>query len=176
MKFLAFKFLTLFLYLITSSWSYSIEHPGIKNIIINKDPKTYKNINFKDINNKKINLNDYKDKLLILNFWATWCAPCREEMPSLDLLQSNKSLTNLKIFPINIGQEDSNKSKVFFKELNIKNLQIYFDTTTSLANKFALRGLPTTIFINKDGKEFARIIGYADFNDKKFVNWLKNYN
>jgi thiol-disulfide isomerase/thioredoxin len=176
MKFLSFKFLTLFLYLLSTSLSYSIEHPGIKNIIINKDPKAYKNINFKDINNKNINLNDYKNRLLILNFWATWCAPCREEMPSLDYLQSNKSLSNLKIFPINIGQENLDKSKIFFEELNIKNLQIYFDTSTSLANKFSLRGLPTTIFINKDGKEFARIIGYVDFKDKKFVEWLKNYN
>jgi len=176
MKFLVFKFLTLFLYLITTSSSYSIEHPGIKNIVISKDPKAYKNINFKDVNNKDVNLNDYKNKLLILNFWATWCSPCREEMPSLDLLQSDKSLNNLKIFPINIGQEDLSKSKFFFDELNIKNLQIYFDASTTLANKFLLRGLPTTIFINKDGKEFARIIGYIDFKDKKLINWLKNYN
>ena len=66
--------------------------------------------------------------------------------------------------------------KFFFKELNIKNLDIYFDPTVDLANKFSLRGLPTTILINKKGQEFARIIGYVDFNDQKFINWLKNFN
>ena len=68
-----------------------------------------------------------------------------EEMPSLDLLQSDNRLNNLKIFPINIGQEDLSKSKTFFRELNIKNLNIYFDPTVNLAKKFSLRGIPTTI-------------------------------
>ena len=115
---------------------------------------------------------NYKGKLLILNFWATWCAPCREEMPSLDVLQSDIRFNNLKIFPINIGQEDSLKSVSFFKELKIENLNIYFDPTINLAKKFSLRGVPTTIFFNKEGKEFARIIGSIDFSDEKFIEWL----
>ena len=176
MKFLVFKFLTALFYLIITSVSYSIELPDIKNIVINKDNKSYKNVIFKDVNNQDINLDDFRNKLLIVNFWATWCAPCREEMPSLDLLQSDKRLNNLKVFPINVGKEDIFKSKVFFKELNIKNLDIYFDPTVDLANKFLLRGLPTTILINKKGQEFARIIGYVDFSDQKFINWLKNFN
>ena len=170
------KFLIIFIYLITTSLSYSIEQPDIKNIVINKYPKSYKDITFKDINNKSVNLERFRDKLIILNFWATWCAPCLEEMPSLDLLQSNKKLNNLKIFPINIGQEDVLKSKIFFRELKIKNLDIYFDPTVSLANQFLLRGVPTTILINKEGKEFARIVGSIDFSDKKFIKWLKNFN
>ena len=170
------KFLIVFIYLISTTLSYSIERPEIKNIVINKDPKSYKNVVFKDIANKNVNLEDYKGKLIILNFWATWCAPCREEMPSLDVLQSNKQLDNLKIFPINVGQEDLNKSKLFFNKLNIKNLKIYYDPTVNLAKKFSLRGLPTTILINKEGKEFARIIGSINFHDKQFINWIKIFN
>jgi thiol-disulfide isomerase/thioredoxin len=97
-------------------------------------------------------------------------------MPSLDLLQSNKNINNLKIFPINIGQENILKSKNFFEELNIKNLDIYFDPTVNLAKKFLLRGIPTSILINKDGKEFARVLGIFDFNDDKFISWLENFN
>ena len=130
----------------------------------------------KDINQKNVNLSDFNGKLVILNFWATWCAPCKEEMPSLDDLQSNDKLSNLKIFPINISQEDISKSEFFFKELDIKNLKIYFDAPITLAKKFSLRGVPTTILFNKQGKEFARIIGSIDFKDEKFINWLKNYN
>ena len=131
---------------------------------------------FKDKNQKDITLFDYRGKILILNFWATWCAPCREEMPSLDNLQSNKKLNNLKIFPINIGQEDLIKSKIFFEELNIQSLNIYFDSTITLAKKFKLRGVPTTILFNKEGQEFARIIGSIDFNNEEFIQWLSNYN
>ena len=170
------KLLIIFIYLTIINFSYALEKPDIKNLVLIKDPKTYESIIFRDINQKNVNLDDFKGKLIILNFWATWCAPCREEMPSLDYLQSNIKLNNLKIFPINIGQEDISKSEFFFKELNIKNLNIYFDAPITLAKKFSLRGVPTTILFNKEGKEFARIMGSIDFNDEEFINWLKLYN
>jgi thiol-disulfide isomerase/thioredoxin len=170
------KLLIIFIYLITANFSYALEKPKIKNLILIKNPKIYEDVTFKDINKKLVNLDDFKGKLVILNFWATWCAPCREEMPSLDDLQLNKEFTNLKILPINIGQEDISKAEFFFKELNIKNLDIYFDAPITLAKKFSLRGVPTTILFNKQGKEFARIMGSIDFNNKEFINWLKNYN
>jgi len=170
------KLLIIFTYLITISFSYALEKPDIKNLIIIKNPKIYEDVIFKDANQKDVNLADFKGKLLMLNFWATWCSPCREEMPSLDDLQLNSKFNNLKIFPINIGQEDVLKSKYFFKELNIKNLDIYFDAPITLAKKFSLRGIPTTILFNKQGKEFARIMGSIDFNNKEFINWLQLYN
>jgi len=170
------KFLIIFIYLITTSFGYAIEKPNIKNLVLIKKPKTYAEVIFKDKNQKDVVLSDYKGKLLILNFWATWCAPCREEMPSLDNLQSNSNLSNLRVFPINVGQEDVAKSEIFFKELNIKNLEIYFDSKITLAKKFTLRGVPTTILFNKEGLEFARILGSIDFNNEDFINWLKFYN
>ena len=170
------KLLIIFIYLVTINFSHAFEKPDLKNLVLIKNPKSYEDVTFLDINQKNVNLDDFKGKLIILNFWATWCAPCKEEMPSLDELQSNTKLNNLKIFPINIGQEDTSKSESFFKELNIKNLDIYIDAPITLAKKFSLRGVPTTIIFNKEGKEFARIIGSIDFNDEKFINWLKYYN
>ena len=170
------KFLIIFIYLITSVFSYAIEKPSIENLVLIKKPKTYKDVIFKDKNQKDVNLTNYKGKLLVLNFWATWCAPCREEMPSLDNLQSDNRLDNLKVFPINSGQENLLKSEIFFKELNIQNLDIYFDSTITLAKKFTLRGVPTTIIFNKEGQEFARIIGSIDFDNEEFINWLEFYN
>jgi|TARA_B100000795_G_scaffold205837_1_gene159338 thiol-disulfide isomerase/thioredoxin len=169
------KFL-IFIYLITTSSGYAVEKPNIDNLVLLKKPKTYEQVIFKDKNQKDLDLSDYKGKLLVLNFWATWCAPCREEMPSLDSLQSDKRLTNLKVFPINIGQENLLKSEMFFEELGIQNLEIYFDSTITLAKKFSLRGLPTTILFDKEGNEFARIIGSIDFNNEEFINWLRLYN
>jgi len=170
------KFLIIIIYLITIGFGYAIDKPDIKNLVLIENSKIYEEVIFKDKNQKNVNLNDYKGKLVILNFWATWCAPCREEMPSLDNLQFNKKLGNLKVFPINIGKENLSKSEIFFEELNIKNLEIYFDSSITLAKKFKLRGVPTTILFNKEGYEFARIIGSIDFNNDKFINWLKDYN
>ena len=109
------KLLIIFIYLITINFSHALEKPDLKNLVLIKNAKTYENVIFKDINQNDIDLDDFKGKLLILNFWATWCVPCKEEMPSLDELQSNTKLNNIKIFPINIGKEDVSKVEFFLK-------------------------------------------------------------
>ncbi len=168
------RILIIFIFYFTSS--FANDDVDIKNLIINKELKRYDSITFLDDQNKKLYLNDYKGSLILLNFWATWCAPCKKEMPSLDLLQVNKNLGNIKIFPINVGQDNIEKSNEFFDQLEIKNIKIYFDTNMNLAKQFKLRGIPTSILINKQGLEFARIIGSIDFEDQKFINWLSYYN
>ena len=72
--------------------SFANEVPDIKNLVISKELKKYDGLTFLDAKNKQLNLNDYYGNLILLNFWATWCAPCKKEMPSLDQLQSNKNL------------------------------------------------------------------------------------
>ena len=168
------RFLIIFIFFISNS--FADEKKNIKNLVINKQLKKYDTITFLNAKSKKIDLNDYKGNLILLNFWATWCAPCREEMPSLDSLQVQENFDNLKIFAINIGKEDEKKATEFFQDLKIKNLKLYFDHPITLAKKFKLRGIPTSILINKEGLEFARIIGSTDFNDRKFIEWLKDYN
>jgi len=175
MKLLTLKFILIFIYLISSSSSYAIQQPNLKNLIVHKDPKKLEKINFININNETIDLKKFENSLVIINFWATWCAPCIEEMPSLNRLQANKNFNNLEILPINIGRDNIEKSKNFYKKLKIDNLKIYFDNNVELANKFLLRGLPTTVFINKKGEEFARIIGFVNFDDKTFIKWLQKY-
>ena len=168
------RFLILFIFLTSNVFANDVSE--IKNIVIHKDLKTYDNVIFLDKNEQKINIKEFNGNLILLNFWATWCEPCKEEMPSLDRLQSNQNLNNLKVFAINISQESVKKVDSFFRDLNIKNFEPYFDAPTTLAKTFSLRGVPTSILINKKGKEFARIIGSIDFDDKKFINWLKDYN
>ena len=97
-------------------------------------------------------------------------------MPSLDSLQNNPELNNLKIFAINIGKENTKKIDKFFLDLDIQNFESYFDPPITLAKTFSLRGIPTSILINKDGEEFARIIGSVDFDNLELVNWLKTHN
>ena len=168
------RILIILIFLLSNS--FADETTDFKNLIIKKDQKKYEDLSFLDVNKKQVNLDDYRGKLVLLNFWASWCAPCKEEMPSLDSLQLNKNLNNLQIFPINVGQDNEKKAKDFFEELDIKTLNIYFDTTITLAKKLQLRGIPTTILISKDGYEFARIIGSIDFENQKFIKWLSKYN
>ena len=168
------RILIIFIFLITNSFASEISN--IKNLVINKELKKYEDLTFLDSTKKQINLDDFKGNLILLNFWATWCAPCKEEMPSLDLLKNNSYLDNLKIFPINVGQENEEKAIDFFNDLKIKNLDTYFDSSITLAKKFSLRGIPTTILLNKDGLEFARIVGSINFENEQFIRWLSNFN
>ena len=165
-------FFTILLIAFKSS-AYSSNNSPFKNLVILTDPKEYKEIIFKDINGKNLSLNDFESDIYILNFWATWCLPCKEEMPSLNNLQSKK---NLEVIPINVEIQNKKKSQKFFKDLNINNLSIYFDDENNLANLFKLRGIPTTIIFNKKRDEVARILGEFNFTDKKFIDWLENIN
>ena len=166
------RILILFTFLITNALGNEL--PDLKNLVVHKIPKIYDNVIFLDDKDAEINIQNLDSKLIILNFWATWCEPCKEEMPSLNRLQANQKLKNLKIYPINIGKENLNKVKSFFTELDINNLEPYFDNPSTLAKTFSLRGLPTTILLNSKGEEFARIIGSINFDDENFINWLKN--
>ena len=166
------NYLVFIIYLISSSSSYSIERPDVKNLIIHNEKKKIEKVEFFNSKNKKVILNDYNSKIVIINFWATWCAPCKEEMPHLDKLKSKSKFKEIEIIPINIADEELTKSKEFFEELNIKNLEIFYGSSLELAKEFKLRGIPTTIIIDRKGYEFARIIGFIDFENKSFLEWL----
>tara|TARA_Y100001960_G_scaffold29742_1_gene25929 strand:+ start:171 stop:608 length:438 start_codon:yes stop_codon:yes gene_type:complete len=142
---------------------------------INEIPKPILSLIFEDFSGNEINLNQYKGKLVIINFWATWCAPCKKEMPSLDKLYQTDSFKNLQVFAVNMEQPNTLKTKNFFDNLNIKKLEIFFDSNLNFVKEFKLRGVPTTILINKKGEEFARILGEVNFLDKKFLKWLSKY-
>ena len=175
MKFKNLNCFVIIIYFISFSLAYSIDRLHIKNLIIHKDKKKIENIEFINYKNQKVSLNNYKSNIIIINFWATWCTPCRDEMPSLDKIKSNKELKDIEILPINIGNEKLEKSKKFFEDLNINHLEIYLGSSIELSKKLNIRGLPTTILVDKNGYEFARIIGYIDFENKDLLDWIINY-
>ena len=170
-KFLFF----LFCLSIFSSISQTSEDVPLNNIALNEIPKPISPIIFADFSGNEINLEDYHGKLVVINFWATWCAPCKKEMPSLDRLYQSDDFKNLQVFPVNMERPNKLKTKKFFKDLKIKKLEIYFDSELNFLKEFKIRGVPITVLINKKGEEFARVIGEVDFEDKKFVKWLSKY-
>ena len=160
---------------IFSSISQTNEDIPFNNIATHKNPKPITAVIFEDFSGNEVSLKDYYGKLLIINFWATWCAPCKKEMPSLDSLYSDNSFKNLEVIAVNMEQPNTEKTKKFFDDLNIENMSLFFDSKFNLVKLFSLRGIPTTIFFNREGREFARVIGSIDFSADSFINWLSKY-
>ena len=170
------KFLIFFFcFSIFSSIAQTNEDVPLNNIAINETPKPILSLIFEDFSGNEIDLKNYHGKLVIVNLWTTWCAPCKKEMPSLDGLYQDNNFKNLQIFAVNMEQPNTLKTKIFFTDLNIKKLEIFFDSNLNFVKQLKLRGVPTTVLINKKGEEFARIIGEVNFQDKKFLKWLLKY-
>ena len=144
-----------------------------KNIVIHEKPKVIKELKFKDFNLQDVDLTNKKGNIMIINFWASWCMPCRREMPSLEKL--THEYPEIKVYAINMEKPNKLRAGDFFKSIGVMSLDIYFDPDFKLVKQFKMRGLPTSILINKKGQEFGRIVGEIDFNDKNFIELLKRY-
>ena len=99
---------------------------------------------------------------MILNFWATWCAPCKREMPSLEKLTNQ--FPQVKVYAINMEQPNKLKVRDFFRSIGVASLDTYYDPKLKLVKQFKMRGLPTSILIDKNGDEFGRVIGEVDLS------------
>jgi len=144
-----------------------------KNIVIHEKPQIIKELKFKDFNLQDVDLSNKKGNIMIINFWASWCLPCKREMPSLAKLA--QKYPKIKVYAINMEKPNKLRAGDFFKSIGITSLDIYFDPDFKLVKTFKMRGLPTSILIDKNGREFGRIVGEVDFNSKEFIKLLKKY-
>lgn len=109
-------------------------------------------------------LEAYRGKYVLLNFWATWCAPCRKEMPQLSELQSEFGGDEFEVVTIATGRNSPEGIKKFFAEIGVDNLPRHQDPKQSLASQMAIFGLPITVLIDPEGREVARMRGDADWS------------
>ena len=144
-----------------------------KNIIIHEKPTKITELKFKDSDLNDVDLTNKKGNIMILNFWATWCAPCKREMPSLEKLTNQ--FPQVKVYAINMEQPNKLKVRDFFRSIDVASLDTYYDPKLKLVKQFKMRGLPTSILIDKDGHEFGRVIGEIDFVGTEFINLIKKY-
>ena len=107
-------------------------------------------------------LADYRGKWVVLNFWATWCAPCRREMPSLDRLQA--AMPEIAVVPVATGRNALPAIERFFAEAGVTGLPIRRDPTSALSRAMGVLGLPVTVILNPEGQEVARLIGDAEWD------------
>lgn len=141
--------------------------------ILHKTPKPVPKISFIDGAEKSKTLEDWRGKVVLLNLWATWCAPCRKEMPALDQLQSDLGSDNFEVVALSIDRGGLKKPKAFLEKIKVKTLALYNDPTAK-AN-FTLRaiGMPTTLLLNPDGQEIGRLVGPAEWHSAEAVALLK---
>ena len=115
----------------------------------------------------------YDEDILIINFWATWCAPCKKEMPSLNSLAQNMKYEDIQIITIASGRNSKEAIDDFFDDNNLFNLKKYRDPRGRIAVKYGVTALPTTVVINPTGLEIGRIIGDIDWDTADVRSFFK---
>ncbi len=118
---------------------------------------------FIDADGKPKSLADFTGKIVLLNVWATWCLPCREEMPALDALDTKLGGEDFQVVAVNIDKGGPDKAAAFLKDTGATHLALYTDPTGKLFSTLKTVGMPTTLIIDRNGKEIARLVGPADW-------------
>ena len=159
------------LFLPFNAFGGSIYENGLKNYIKDdlkkflfiKEKNKVKSLKTIDSQNNLVEINTER-KILIINFWATWCAPCKKEMPSLNSLAQNMKYEDIQIITIASGRNSKEAIDAFFDDNNLINLKKYRDPRGRVAVKYGVTALPTTVVINPKGVEIGRIIGDIDWD------------
>jgi thiol-disulfide isomerase/thioredoxin len=130
------------------------------------EPKPAPELTFLDAAGNEVRLADFQGEVVVLNLWATWCAPCRREMPSLDRLQARHGEDGLEVIALSLDRGDVEKVRDFFAELGIAHLAIYRDPTGRAGRELGAPGLPTTVVIDRAGQEVGRLLGPAEWDSE----------
>ena len=139
---------------------------SLKKLTALENPPAQPNMVFTSPNGTEMRLSDYKGKVILVNIWATWCAPCIAEMPMLNDLQVARRGANFEVVTISLDRTAA-EAEAWLRKNKIDNLPIWHDGTYNVSAKLALPGLPTSIFYNKSGREIARIPGEVDWTSEE---------
>jgi thiol-disulfide isomerase/thioredoxin len=138
-------------------------------------PRELPEVSFTNESGQSMSLSDFKGKMVLLNLWATWCVPCREEMPTLDRLQSVLGSESFTVVALSLDQEGSVVVKDFYEQLNLKHLEIYVDERMSAPALLNVIGVPATLLIDREGREIGRKLGPAEWDSPEVVAQIRRY-
>jgi thiol-disulfide isomerase/thioredoxin len=136
-------------------------------------PKAVPDVRFVDGDGRNRALSDFKGRVVLLNIWATWCVPCRKEMPTLDRLQSVLGREGVEVVARSIDRGGVDVVRKFYGEIGISRLAIYVDTSGRAFRDLAVVGLPTTILIDRAGREIGRVVGPAKWDAPETIDTLR---
>ena len=132
--------------------------------VFKEPPALLPEVQFVNADGKPVSLKDWRGKVVLLNLWATWCAPCRGEMPALHRLQSALGSDKFEVVALAIDKSGLAGARKFLDETKAQKLKLYADPTARLGNEFKVVGMPTSILIDKEGHEVGRLIGPAEWD------------
>ena len=135
----------------------------MKKLMFHSEPQAVSSARFTEADGTERSLADWQGKHVLLNFWATWCAPCRKEMPALDALQAEFGGDDFEVVTLATGRNSLQGIRRFFEEEDIKGLPILLDPKQMVAREMAVLGLPITVILDPEGREIARLRGDADW-------------
>ena len=138
-----------------------------------KNPKPLPDLAFNDGEDKPLKLADYKGKVVLLNFWATWCGPCLKEMPSLDKLQVEMGRDKFVILPLSLDGPSRPKVAPFYQDKKLAHLGVYFDKGRKVMQALDISILPTSILVDSQGREIGRLEGEADWDKPEALALVK---
>lgn len=138
-------------------------------------PRPVANLGFEDGDGRKRTLADFRGKVVLLNIWATWCGPCRKEMPTLDRLQSKLGSPDFEVVALSIDRGGQAAVKSFYDEIKIQALALYVDATAEAGDKLGVVGIPTTLLLNREGLEIGRVTGGAEWDSPAVVDVISRY-
>jgi thiol-disulfide isomerase/thioredoxin len=145
----------------------------MKSLVLHDAPKPVAAVEFADAQGRSRSLADFKGKVVLLNLWATWCVPCRQEMPTLDRLQGTLGGAEFEVVPLSIDRGGLETVRKFYSEINVRNLAIYTDSSGQALRGLGAVGLPTTLIINRAGQEVGRALGPAEWDAPEVVDLLR---
>jgi thiol-disulfide isomerase/thioredoxin len=139
-----------------------------------KSPAAVPAVAFVDANGGMHRLSDYRGRYLLLNLWATWCAPCVKELPALSGLKQAMGNRKLAVVAVDVGRDSADEAGKFLKSHHADELTVYRDTNAAFLHAFGAYGLPLTVLIDPQGREVARAVGAVSWNDKSAVAWFRD--
>jgi thiol-disulfide isomerase/thioredoxin len=142
------------------------------------EPPLLPDIRFADTQGQELTLADFRGQYLLLNVWATWCSPCREEMPALDRLQEKMGSTTFNVVPVSIDGYNTNGInliKEFYLKYQLNNLGIYLDRSGELSSSLNVVGVPTTLLIDPEGREIGRMVGSAEWDSNETIRQIRSH-
>ena len=141
--------------------------------VVHPEPKPVGDITFVDAGQTPLSLADWKGRVVLVNLWATWCGPCREEMPALAELQSLLGSADFEVVAISIDRQGAEVARPFLENVNAEALELYLDPSTKVLAGFKAIGLPASILIDRSGREVGRMFGPADWASPEAVRLIK---
>ena len=136
-------------------------------------PRDLPEIHFADDQGHQLTLGDFRGRVVLLNVWATWCVPCRKEMPTLDRLEARLGGRDFLVIALSIDREGVAPVKRFYQELKFEKLAIYVDPSGKGSRTLVIPGVPTTLLIDRQGREIARKMGPAEWDGQEMLSLVK---